>query len=64
MKTKTENKNENEAGNSGSEQKYIVRYRDEKGTILTYGVWDNSTIKEVGEFNTLKEAREFVKGVQ
>ena len=42
----------------------ITKYKDERGVILTYAVWDYKTIEEVKEFNTLKEARAFMKTIQ
>ena len=40
---------------------WIGRNRDDKGIILTYSVWDEK-VNEIGEFNTLKEARDFMRG--
>jgi hypothetical protein len=42
-------------------QMYITNNLDEKGNVLTYSVWDNFSFKELGEFNSLKEARDFAR---
>lgn len=39
----------------------ICNNKDEQGRVLTYTVWDEHTLKELGEFNSLREARAFAK---
>jgi ABC-type tungstate transport system permease subunit len=43
----------------------IIRNRDRKKIILTYSIVNinRKEIKEIKEFNTLKEARNFLRGL-
>lgn len=41
---------------------YVTKNTDERGVVLTYSVWTQDTpVEELGEFNSLREAREFIR---
>lgn len=49
---------------SGSRNYSIINNKDEKGRVLTYSVYSHITQNFRGEFNSLREARSFVRLIE